>query len=226
MFRRSDGALRQDARTRNALSTRRPGLGRTHRLGPRAGQELAARLLRRARPQRRPCRRARLAIGARARSSPGSSRSTSSARRRPWRRPSPTTIRPIRRSPGISRTSSRGPQRSRRPHRRCGRTGSTPTTITTKGAHALNDYARANDPFAKIGKEQVSVDVASVIRASDTSFRVDWVERHYVNDALSATERWSAILTIVVQPPTDADRLRKNPLGIYVHAINWSKELG
>jgi hypothetical protein len=27
-------------------------------------------------------------------------------------------------------------------------------------------------------------------------------------------------------PPTDADRLRKNPLGIFVNAVNWSKELG
>jgi hypothetical protein len=53
-----------------------------------------------------------------------------------------------------------------------------------------------------------------------------WTERRYVDDALAATERWSAILTIVVQPPTDADRLKKNPLGVYVHALNWSKELG
>jgi type IV secretory pathway TrbF-like protein len=29
-----------------------------------------------------------------------------------------------------------------------------------------------------------------------------------------------------VQTPTDADRLKKNPLGVYVHALNWSKELG
>jgi type IV secretion system protein VirB5 len=98
--------------------------------------------------------------------------------------------------------------------------------VTDKGALALNDYARTNDPFAKIGKEQVSVDVASVIRASGSSFRVEWVERRYVDDALSSTERWSAILTVVVQTPTDADRLRKNPLGVYVHALNWSKELG
>jgi type IV secretion system protein VirB5 len=98
--------------------------------------------------------------------------------------------------------------------------------VTDKGALVLNDYARTNDPFSKIGKTQISVDVASVIRASDDSFRVEWVERHYVDDALSSTERWSAILTIVVQTPTDADRLKKNPLGIYVHALNWSKELG
>ena len=42
----------------------------------------------------------------------------------------------------------------------------------------------------------------------------------------TSTERWTAILTIVVQPPRDADRLRANPLGIYVNAINWSRELG
>jgi type IV secretory pathway TrbF-like protein len=98
--------------------------------------------------------------------------------------------------------------------------------VTDKGALALNDYARTNDPFSKIGKAQTSVDVSSVIRASDDSFRVEWVERHYVDDALAATERWSAILTIVVQTPTDADRLKKNPLGVYVHSLNWSKELG
>ena len=98
--------------------------------------------------------------------------------------------------------------------------------VTDKGALALNDYARNNDPFAKLGKTQISVNVLSVIRASDDSFRVEWIERHYVDDALAATEHWSAILTIVVQTPTDADRLKQNPLGIYVHALNWSKELG
>ncbi len=97
--------------------------------------------------------------------------------------------------------------------------------VTDKGALSLNDYARNSDPFSKIGKTQIAVDVSSVIRASDNSFRVEWIERRYVDDSLAATERWSAILTIVVQTPTDADRLKKNPLGVYVHALNWSKEL-
>jgi type IV secretion system protein TrbF len=97
---------------------------------------------------------------------------------------------------------------------------------TDKGAAALNDYARTNDPFAKVGKVQVAVEVSSVIRASDSSFRVAWIERRYENGALAATERWTAILTIVLNTPHDIDRLRKNPLGIFVHAINWSKELG
>ena len=97
---------------------------------------------------------------------------------------------------------------------------------TTAGAAALNDYARADDPFAKVGRQQIAVDVSSVIRASPASFRVAWVQRRYQDGALAATERWTAILSVVLQPPHDADRLRKNPLGIYVTAINWSKELG
>jgi type IV secretion system protein VirB5 len=97
---------------------------------------------------------------------------------------------------------------------------------TDRGAAALNDYARTNDPFARLGKVQISVEVSSVIRASTESFRVAWVQRAYDNGSLSSTERWTAILSVVIETPRDADRLRKNPLGVYIHAINWSKELG
>ena len=97
---------------------------------------------------------------------------------------------------------------------------------TDRGAGALNDYARTNDPFVNLGKLQISIEVSSVIRASPASFRVAWIQRAYENGSLSATERWTAILTVVIDMPRDADRLRKNPLGVYVNAINWSRELG
>jgi len=97
---------------------------------------------------------------------------------------------------------------------------------TDRGALALNDFARASDPFGRVGRQQVALEVSSVIRASDDSFRVAWIERTYENGQLARIERWTAILTIVVQPARDAERLRKNPLGIFVHAINWSRELG
>jgi type IV secretion system protein TrbF len=96
--------------------------------------------------------------------------------------------------------------------------------VTDKGALALNDYARVNDPFAMIGERQVSVEVSSVIRASPTSFRVAWIERRYENGQLAAVERWTAILGVVIAPPDNAESLRKNPLGVFIHAIDWSKE--
>jgi len=96
---------------------------------------------------------------------------------------------------------------------------------TEKGAQALNDYARNNDPFTQVGKIQVAVDVSSVIRASPSSFRVAWIERRYQDGSLVETSRWSSILSVVHQAPRTADDLRKNPLGIFVDALNWSKEL-
>ncbi|WP_374551383.1 conjugal transfer protein TrbF [Sphingobium yanoikuyae] len=97
---------------------------------------------------------------------------------------------------------------------------------TDKGAAALSEYARRDDPFAKVGQIQVAVEISSVIRASDDSFRVAWVERRYDQGTLSDTSRWSAILTVALQPPESADALTRNPLGIFVEAINWSKEFG
>jgi type IV secretion system protein VirB5 len=96
---------------------------------------------------------------------------------------------------------------------------------TDRAATFLSDYARASDPFKAIGDRSVSVEVTSVVRASDTSFQVKWIEQVYRRDNLSATEHWTAILSVITRPPRSAEVLRKNPLGLYVAAIAWSREL-
>lgn len=96
---------------------------------------------------------------------------------------------------------------------------------TKRGATALSDYARSANPFAAIGEHSVSVQVTSVVRASDRSFQVKWIETAYDRGALAGSSHWTAILTIVTKTPTTAEALRKNPLGIYVDAIDWSREL-
>jgi type IV secretion system protein VirB5 len=96
---------------------------------------------------------------------------------------------------------------------------------TKRGAQFLGDYARGANPFASIGERTVSVQVTSVVRASDRSFQVKWTEIAYERGAEAGTSHWTAILTVVVKPPSDADTLRKNPLGIYVDAVDWSREL-
>ncbi|MDZ5698650.1 conjugal transfer protein TrbF [Chelativorans sp. M5D2P16] len=96
---------------------------------------------------------------------------------------------------------------------------------TDRAALFLNEYAKANDPFGRIGTRSVSVQVTSVVRASDSSFQVKWTEQVYERGSLASTTRWTAILTVLIRPPTDADQLRRNPLGVFVHAIDWSREL-
>ena len=159
----------------------------------------------------------------------GSFKSTSSAKRKPSRQPiADYTARPTHRSPGTSRVSSS----------RSAAVPADPVVVRQnwlarlrlhhrQGRAALNDYARTNDPFAKVGKAQISVEVSSVIRAS----------RHLLPrrlDRAPLRERCAGCDRALdrhphhrrATRPRDADRLRKNPLGIYVHAINWSKELG
>ncbi|HTP83367.1 MAG TPA: conjugal transfer protein TrbF [Alphaproteobacteria bacterium] len=96
---------------------------------------------------------------------------------------------------------------------------------TARAANVLNDYARQNDPFKSVGEKSITADVTSVVRASDSSFQVKWTEQTYDHGTLSKTDHYTAILSVVVQQPHDADTLRKNPLGIYVHGLNWSRDI-
>ncbi|WP_306030090.1 conjugal transfer protein TrbF [Stappia sp. MMSF_3263] len=97
--------------------------------------------------------------------------------------------------------------------------------VTGRAALFLNEHARAQDPFGQIGTRSVSVQVTSVVRASKTSFQVKWTEKVFERGSLAATSRWTAILTVALRPPRSAEQLRKNPLGLFVNAIDWSREL-
>ena len=118
-----------------------------------------------------------------------------SVRPRQSRRRVPSISRPIHKSLFISRDSSRTSGDFRPTPSYCGKTGCAYDFTTDRGAAALNDYACNNDPFAKLGNTQISIDVSSVIRASPESFRVAWTERRYDSGQLAATERWTAIRT-------------------------------
>ncbi|MCG8354234.1 MAG: conjugal transfer protein TrbF [Kiloniellales bacterium] len=96
---------------------------------------------------------------------------------------------------------------------------------TPQAANTLNAYARENDPFSNIGQRTVTVEVTSVVRSSGDSFDVRWRERAYENGALAGTTRYTAVLSIFLQVPRTEEALRKNPLGIYVHGLNWSRDL-
>ncbi len=96
---------------------------------------------------------------------------------------------------------------------------------TDRAANTLNDYARENDPFSRVGQRTVTVEVTSIVRSSDDSFELRWREQSFENGVLADTTRYTAVLSIVLQPPRNEEALRKNPLGIYVHALNWSRDL-
>jgi len=96
---------------------------------------------------------------------------------------------------------------------------------TDHGAMFLNQYARDHDPFKALGDKTASVQITSIVRMSAASFQVKWTEQTYDQGALASTEHWTAILSVITKPPATTEILRKNPLGLYVNGIDWSREL-
>lgn len=97
--------------------------------------------------------------------------------------------------------------------------------VTAQGRVFLDGYARTNDPFAAIGERTVSVQPTSVVRASDRSYRIDWVEQTFERGSLASTRRWTGLVTLrQIKPKTRAD-LRRNPLGLFVDSVDWSEQV-
>ena len=97
--------------------------------------------------------------------------------------------------------------------------------VTDRAAVTLNEYARDNDPFTKVGRETVATEISSVVRATDASFQVRWIERVFEGGALKDTRRLTGLFSIIITPPKTVEAVRKNPLGIYVHTFNWSQDV-
>ena len=97
--------------------------------------------------------------------------------------------------------------------------------VSDRAAVTLSDYAREKDPFSRIGKETIAVQVVSVVRATENSFQVRWIERSYEGGTVRDTRRMTGLFSIVVTPPRTPELIARNPLGIYVHEFNWTPEL-
>jgi len=96
---------------------------------------------------------------------------------------------------------------------------------TDQAALTLNTYANENDPFADIGQRSVTVDVTSIVRSSEDSFEIRWREKSFRGGALLGAQTYTASLSIITKAPTDAETLHRNPLGLYIHGLHWSKDL-
>lgn len=95
---------------------------------------------------------------------------------------------------------------------------------TEQAAHTLSDQARSSNPFADVGSRAVSVEITSVVRMSERSFEVKWLETRFDRGALTERSHWTGVITIKLVAPRSADVLRRNPLGIYVDGVDWSRE--
>jgi type IV secretion system protein VirB5 len=103
------------------------------------------------------------------------------------------------------------------------------TTARSPAYTYLRENWMTNSPFARAQKETVEVEVQRVLQISQNSYEVDWTEttRDARDGGVLRKEQWKGILGISILPlEKKADEtLVKNPLGIFVNSITWSKNI-
>ena len=60
---------------------------------------------------------------------------------------------------------------------------------------------------------------------SPTTYQVQWRETTYDQGATTSTANWTGLFTTKIQPPKNEAEIRANPLGVYITAFQWSREL-
>jgi type IV secretion system protein TrbF len=88
----------------------------------------------------------------------------------------------------------------------------------------ITAWYRDHTPFDRAQTETVSVEVSTVLAASDRSYEAEWTETtRDRSGTVVDTQNWKGVFTIAVNPPTDEKLAHLNPLGIYVEDASWSK---
>ena len=99
---------------------------------------------------------------------------------------------------------------------------------TPKMNEWLNGQEGAS-PFSRATKETVSIQIESVIKQTQDTWQVDWIETTRDRQGVEKERpfRMRALVTVYVVTPTPAtteEQIRKNPLGVYVRDYSWSKQ--
>ncbi len=91
---------------------------------------------------------------------------------------------------------------------------------------AVSTFYKNNSPFERATKEKVKVDIKSVLQMSKNTWQIDWVEEvRDTRDAIKSKSRYRALATITIIPPKTEEMILKNPIGLYIKELTWSKLL-
>ena len=90
----------------------------------------------------------------------------------------------------------------------------------------LNEFYRAASPFERAEKEAVNADVHTALPIAGNTWRIEWTEIvRGRNGEAQGKDEWQASVTITQSPPNDEPGIQKNPLGIYITDLSWTKRL-
>jgi type IV secretory pathway TrbF-like protein len=87
----------------------------------------------------------------------------------------------------------------------------------------------ASNPFHRAAKETVETEIISVIPQSPDTWQIEWNEKVFDRQGVPVGQpyRMRALAAVDIVPPTDStseEKIRQNPLGVFVRDFSWSKQ--
>ena len=88
----------------------------------------------------------------------------------------------------------------------------------------VDEFYRNDPPQKRMERETVNVDVESVLATTDKTYEIEWTETiRDLQGGVQSQNHWKGAFTIAINPPTDEQLVRTNPLGIYVTNLSWAR---
>ncbi len=100
-------------------------------------------------------------------------------------------------------------------------------TLPSSAAYgSLHEYHSANNPYVISERFTIEVAVNSVTRISQDTWRVEWTEvKKSQSGSVESKEQWQAAVGTVISAPSTEEQIMKNPVGVFVKTLDWSKRL-
>ena len=91
----------------------------------------------------------------------------------------------------------------------------------------VTQFYRKHDPFTRAKTETVFVEIVRIMPLKDKAYQIEW--RETVMDRKTGQTKnvynYKLIAYISLSPPSDEAAILKNPIGLIINDLNWSKEI-
>lgn len=90
----------------------------------------------------------------------------------------------------------------------------------------LTNYFRDNDPFKRAQSETVNIEVTAPLELQENVYEVEWTEKimDRKTGQTTSSHHYKMVLYFSTSQPNNANELMKNPLGLIIKDLNWTKE--
>lgn len=88
----------------------------------------------------------------------------------------------------------------------------------------MNAYAAENSPQEGLGEVARDVQVRNVRLRGQNTYEVAWHEEEWQDGARLSAADYTGSFVVKIEPPTSADTILKNPLGLYIVEFGWSAD--